>query len=274
VLREIKPKYVLYHGDTMSAAIASIGSSKFLNPFKEWKNIHLEAGLRSGSLFEPLPEEISRRICDSFSDILIAVSDRSKNNLIRENQKGKIVEIGSFKGKSTIWLAKGSQRLGREKVYAIDTHLGSPEHRIGGTHASHMPAEGTTEFIFRQNIKDAGLEENVVPLVMSSADALRSWQDPVRLLFIDAEHTYEEVRNDFASWEKYVVPRGLVVFHDVDRIEDYPGKVLDGPTKVVYEDVTQAGLFSAPLFVNHLAFVSKLRIAPTLAALTKSPTVE
>lgn len=175
--------------------------------------------------------------------------------------EGKIVEIGSFKGKSTIWLAKGSKRVGKERVYAIDTHLGSPEHRPGGEFASHMPLEGTTEFVFRQNIKDAGIEDWVVPLVMSSDDALKLWQDPIRLLFIDAEHAYEATRRDFLSWQQYVTVGGLVAFHDVDRW-DGSVKVLDGPTKVVYEDVAQTGLYSAPIIINHLAVVSKVRAIP------------
>lgn len=84
------------------------------------------------------------------------------------------------------------------------------------------------------------------------------WGYPIRLLFIDGDHAYESVRSDFLGWEKYVVPDGLVVFHDVDRWDGSP-KVLDGPTKVVYEDVAQTNLYSAPIIVNHLAFVSKVR---------------
>lgn len=94
-IRKLKPSYVIYHGDTMSTAAAAIGSSKILNQRKEWKNVHLEAGLRSGSLSEPFPEEISRRICDKFSDILLAVSERSKRNLEKERQKGKIIKVGN-----------------------------------------------------------------------------------------------------------------------------------------------------------------------------------
>lgn len=172
--------------------------------------------------------------------------------------EGKIVEIGSFKGRSTVWLASGSRKAGREVIYAVDTHLGSPEHRIGGDMATHMPSEGTTEFVFRENIKQAGVEDWVVPFVMSSDDALRLWRDPIRLLFIDAEHTYEAVRRDFQSWQRHVVVGGLVAFHDVDRWDGSP-QVLDGPTRVVYEDVPQTGLYSAPLIVNHLAFVSKIK---------------
>jgi UDP-N-acetylglucosamine 2-epimerase len=95
LLNKIQPDYVLYHGDTLSTAAAAIGSSKLLNPFKEWKNAHLEAGLRSGSLTEPFPEEISRRIADRFSDILFAPSDLSVENLKKEKLKGRIVKVGN-----------------------------------------------------------------------------------------------------------------------------------------------------------------------------------
>jgi UDP-N-acetylglucosamine 2-epimerase len=94
VLKKIKPRYVIYHGDTMSTAAASIASNNLLNPGKKWKNVHLEAGLRSDSLFEPFPEEISRQISDSFSDILLAVSDLTEQNLKRYKRK-EIIKIGN-----------------------------------------------------------------------------------------------------------------------------------------------------------------------------------
>ncbi len=88
-------KYVLYHGDTMSTASVSIGSSKFLNPKKKYKNVHLEAGLRSENLREPFPEEISRIIAGKFSDILFAVSERSKNNLKKYWKKKEVIKVGN-----------------------------------------------------------------------------------------------------------------------------------------------------------------------------------
>jgi UDP-N-acetylglucosamine 2-epimerase (non-hydrolysing) len=94
VLNQIKPSFVLYHGDTLSTACAAIASSNFLGK-KEWKNAHLEAGLRSFDIFEPFPEEISRRIADRFSDILFAPSDLSVKNLKKEKLKGEIVKTGN-----------------------------------------------------------------------------------------------------------------------------------------------------------------------------------
>lgn len=88
-------KYVLYHGDTMTTASSAIGSSKLFNPFKRYKNVHLEAGLRSRNLFEPFPEEISRVIVGFFSDLLFAVSDRSERNLAKYRRKKRILKVGN-----------------------------------------------------------------------------------------------------------------------------------------------------------------------------------
>lgn len=120
-IRRLKPKYVIYHGDTMSTAVSAIATSKILNPGKAWKNVHLEAGLRSGSLFEPFPEEISRQICDNFSDILLAVSEKSKNNLNKYKNKKKIVTTGNTIVDSAIITQEsgGKNNQKRKKGYAL-----------------------------------------------------------------------------------------------------------------------------------------------------------
>jgi predicted O-methyltransferase YrrM len=67
--------------------------------------------------------------------------------------RGVIVGIGSFKGKSTIWLAKGSKDGDRAKVYAIDPHTGSSEHRKRG--------DVWTFDHFRENLEMAGVDDIV-----------------------------------------------------------------------------------------------------------------
>ncbi len=98
LVRRLKPRHVIYHGDTMSTAVAAMASSRMMNFFKDWNNVHLEAGLRSGNIMQPFPEEISRQICDRFSNTLFAVSDFSKKNLEKSRKKGvfgKIHNIGN-----------------------------------------------------------------------------------------------------------------------------------------------------------------------------------
>ncbi len=117
-------KYVLYHGDTMTTASASIASSKLLNPLKKYKNVHLEAGLRSFDIYEPFPEEISRRIAGRFSEILFAPSEESKKNLKR---KGRVIVSGNTiidSANIALELAKkkGVKPLSKSKFALITVH--------------------------------------------------------------------------------------------------------------------------------------------------------
>ena len=110
-------KYVIYHGDTMSTASISIGSSKLLNLRKKYKNVHLEAGLRSENFFEPFPEEISRIIAGRFSDILLAVSERSKNNLKKYWKNKRVILIGNSVIDS-IYISYEMAKKNKEKLFS------------------------------------------------------------------------------------------------------------------------------------------------------------
>jgi UDP-N-acetylglucosamine 2-epimerase len=118
--------YVVYHGDTMTTTAAAIGSSKLFNPFKKYKNVHLEGGLRSGSLREPFPEEISRKIADHFSDIILAVSERCNKNL--KNHKGKQIcltgnsVIDSINYSYALAKKKGVKTLAKGRYALISVH--------------------------------------------------------------------------------------------------------------------------------------------------------
>ena len=125
---------------------------------------------------------------------------------------GCIVEIGSFMGKSTCWLARGAKRAQREKVYAVDPFTGSPEHQRGGTcEVATIMEEGSTFPIFEQNIRAMGVLDQVVPIVARSEDAARTWHDPIRLLFSDGDHSYEASKLDFEPRSPFGVPRGVMV---------------------------------------------------------------
>ncbi|MDX1374315.1 MAG: class I SAM-dependent methyltransferase [Burkholderiales bacterium] len=131
---------------------------------------------------------------------------------------GAIVEIGSWMGKSTCWLAAGSLARGRETVHAVDTFAGSAEHQ--GT--TVLREEGTTYHRFIDNLDKAGVRERVEPHVASSLEAAAGWDGrPIRLLFIDGDHAYDAVKADLDAWLPFVAPGGYVVFDDV--IDAFPG---------------------------------------------------
>jgi predicted O-methyltransferase YrrM len=133
---------------------------------------------------------------------------------------GEIVEIGSFMGRSTCWLAQGSQNAARENVHAVDHFKGSPEHQAGSTHEEPvLVAEGTTLNTFKNNIARKGFAGRVVIHPEGSPQAAEGWTLPIRLLFIDAEHSYEASKLDFDTWEPHVIPHGLIAFHDIGSWE-------------------------------------------------------
>jgi len=123
---------------------------------------------------------------------------------------GRIVEIGSFKGKSTCWMAKAMQLAhSNEKIVAIDPHINTRQIGV-------VPAykEDSSFDIFLSNLKNAGVIEYVEPIKMASVDAAKSWNQPIKLLFVDGSHVYEDVMLDLETWEPLVEIGGIIVMHD------------------------------------------------------------
>ncbi len=137
--------------------------------------------------------------------------------------QGEVVEIGSYRGRSTCFLAFGLQIRGSGTVHAVDHFQGSPEHQEGEELADEfLLRDGSLLPIFTENLKRNGLDEFVKPVVSSSVDAAKQWAGaPIRLLFIDGDHSYEATRADFEVWEQYIPAGGFVAFHDVN--ETWPG---------------------------------------------------
>ena len=100
-------------------------------------------------------------------------------------------------GKSTIVLALGAAKIHQEKIHAIDPHKVLPEEKYFED----------TEAEFFANIKQAGIHNQVAPLIMTSEEAARGWTKPIRLLWIDGDHRYESIKLDFALWEPHVWSR-------------------------------------------------------------------
>ena len=142
-----------------------------------------------------------------------------------------IVEVGSFKGRSTSFLAAGCHFAGRGHVYAVDHFKGSPEHQKGAHEETpEIVGAGTTLPEFKKNIAGFGLESRVTELVGSSEEIAKSWSRPIRLLFIDGDHSYAGTSDDFDAWFPFVEAGGTICMHDYQN-QWY----LDGVTKFVDE---------------------------------------
>ena len=146
---------------------------------------------------------------------------------------GDVVEIGSFKGKSTCFLAAGCRAANRGRVYAVDHFGGSPEHQKGGwEETAEIVAEGSTLPCFQKNVSAFGLGDRVEPLIGNSDELAARFSGQARLLFIDGEHSYEGTKRDYQSWEKFVPKHGVICFHDYQN-----NRYLDGVTKFIDDEI-------------------------------------
>jgi MMP 1-O-methyltransferase len=130
---------------------------------------------------------------------------------------GCIVEIGSWHGRSTIWLAAGARAGAGAAVVAIDPHEGTKLRKDGEK----------TNLLLRANLDRAGVAEGVEVVVATSEEAAATWSRPVSLLWIDGDHSYEKAKRDVEVWSPHLLPDASVALHDTF--------VLPGPERVVRE---------------------------------------
>ena len=137
--------------------------------------------------------------------------------------RGVIVEIGSWKGKSTICLGLGSRVGAGLPVYAVAPHA---DYRFGD---------------FKTNVERAGLADLVRPIPSLSQQAADHFDEPIELLFVDGSHEYDLVLEDFEKWVPKVVDGGWVAFHDTTWTT--------GPRKVVGHAIYRSRRFKDVRFV-------------------------
>jgi predicted O-methyltransferase YrrM len=143
--------------------------------------------------------------------------------VLSELKPTRIVEIGSYLGRSTVFFGRSLQELGADgRVTAIDPHSGDRQHRerFG---MSEIPSFD----MFCTHIRLAGLEQIVEPIVATSSDAAKKWTEPFQFLFVDGWHSYDAVLADGREWASKIEEGGVVVFDDALQYDDVRRAVAD-----------------------------------------------
>ncbi|MFP5351554.1 MAG: class I SAM-dependent methyltransferase [Actinomycetota bacterium] len=156
--------------------------------------------------------------------------------------RGPLLEIGSYCGKSTLYLAAAARE--RDSiVFSVDHHRGSEEHQPGEEY--HDPAltdaDGKVDTLatFRRTIEQAGVSEVVVGIVAASQVAAKAWATPVALAFIDGGHSIEAAMADYRVWTPHLIEGGLLAIHDVFEDPAEGGR----PPFEIYQHALQTGSF-------------------------------
>ena len=133
-------------------------------------------------------------------------------SVIAAAEPRRVVEIGSYLGRSTIFFALALDALGLARpgaITAIDPHTGD---------RSQLEALGTDSIptfdLFRHHCRAAGVDDIVRPVRDTSVAAASSWSEPIDLLYIDGWHSYDAVIADAHAWLPHVGRDSVVVFDD------------------------------------------------------------
>ena len=133
--------------------------------------------------------------------------------------QGPIVEVGSYCGKSAIYMGAAAAETG-SVVFTIDHHRGSEEMQEGWEHHDGEVVNRDTGRIdslpaLRRNLEETGLEGSVVPIVGDSRLVASHWETPVSMVFIDGGHGPIPAHADYDDWASKIAPGGFLAIHDV-----------------------------------------------------------
>lgn len=154
---------------------------------------------------------------------------------------GEILEIGSFKGKSTVILAKSAQLAGDKRINAVDPLTAPSE-----TDPDLQGAESSLKD-FQRNIETHGVADKINFHQTFSYELAKNWDKPLRLLWIDGDHTYKGTKLDFEGFEKNLSDGAIVAIHDV--LHEF-----DGGIRVFMENILLSPHFGACGFCGSIAW--------------------
>lgn len=133
-----------------------------------------------------------------------------------------IVELGSYLGKSTAYLALGAREGNGQVVVAVDTWSeGNSAWRASVMDRIPSP----TAERFQEQLTWIGLIDQVQPYHGTTTAAAREYEEalrdgdvsPIGLLYVDADHAYEAVIADFQEWRDLLAPGAVILFDDFTK---------------------------------------------------------
>jgi predicted O-methyltransferase YrrM len=161
---------------------------------------------------------------------VIAQHTRAEGEALRRWARGTrtLIEIGVAEGASALTLREAMPA--EATLYLIDPfHLG----RVPLVHSMRHAARSCVSRCTNGKI---------VWIERFSFDAVATWTKPIDFLFLDGDHVESAVQQDWSDWHSFVVPSGVVAFHDA-RV--FPGGWTgpsDGPVKVVNDLFRRGGV--------------------------------
>jgi hypothetical protein len=149
--------------------------------------------------------------------------------------RGDVLEIGAFKGRTAIVLAKGLSDGEKDGfVYTLETNL----------------LKTKDELI--RNIDRSGLKQRIRIVFNDSAGYNRLWSGPLKFIWIDTDGNYMSSLADFILWERFLEKGGIIAFSCVSN---------QGVQRMVKKHIIDSGRFSGITFSKEICFAFKSKDA-------------
>ena len=180
--------------------------------------------------------------------------------LAKQIKSGNVVEIGSWKGKSTYYLACGLIQGRGGKVCCVDHHTGSKEQRA----RNDDPINTLNEFT--DNMRKYNIGHKIQIYVMGSIEASKEIEGNIDLIFVDGSHEYEDVKVDFKLWWPRLNQGGIMAFHDsISK---------SGVSRLIGEIINYRDDFREPILVDEITYFIKTNSHPEIGKETKKQFLE
>lgn len=203
--------------------------------------------------------EVLRLAADEKGFLEPEVGMRLHELAVESGRQAPCVEIGSYCGKSALYLGEGCRRAGRHPLFTVDHHRGSSEQQPGEPYFDpdlYDADKQTMRTLCRlaDNIRAARLEQWIIPILADSMRLGPYWPEAsIGLLFLDGGHSRFDVFGDYRTWARCVRPGGYLCIHDV-----YPDPRDGGPAPhELFKHVSSNGEWDSLGVLGSLATLRK-----------------
>lgn len=180
----------------------------------------------------------------------------------------KIVEIGSWLGKSSFLLAKGLKKHTRKSVLVCIDPFDSADDKTTQSIYKDISSQlkesenASLKEKFIDNMRKFGVIDIITILDGYSFEVVKKFNQRIDLLFIDGNHEFKAVKKDFLDWSKFIKNGGFVAFHDVDfdPFKDPSGKEINiGPGMVIKKHIIGSPVWTEFCQVDGLFYARKIK---------------
>ena len=180
----------------------------------------------------------------------------------RELPKLPIIEIGTYCGRSTVWLGAAARKY-QTKVFAIDHHFGSEENQQGwewfdGSLLDTATNQLNTLPSLVATLRRTKLSDVVIPVVGESKVISSQWSAKLAFCFIDGGHGDEPTRSDYLNWVPKIAVNGFLAIHDVFADPKDGGQA---PYKFIYKAALDSGEFVEVSATGSLRILKRTKIS-------------